>query len=311
MIVVTGATGFIGSAVCSALAAAGRSVRAISRNPGSGLTPVGAITGTTDWSETLKGAQSIIHLAARVHLLNDRAADPVTEYRRMNVDGTINLARQAAEAGVKRFIFVSSIKVNGEETAPGQSYRPEDIPQPRDAYGVSKLEAEDGLRSLAAETGLELVIIRPPLVYGPGVKANFASMMRWLHRGLPLPFGAVKNRRSFLAVENLADLLNRCVDHPGAPNQVFLACDGEDLSTADLLRRLGDALGRPARLIPMPPALLDAAATLTGQGDLARRLLGSLQVDASKAHTVLDWKPPLAVDDALIATARAFRASEG
>ncbi len=310
MILVTGATGFVGQAVRSALVFQRKSLRAVSRAPREGYVSVGTMTADTDWAGPLQGVEQVIHLAARVHMLDDTAADPLPEFRKVNVDATLNLARQAVQARVRRFVFVSSIKVNGEGTEPGQVYRCDDEPHPGDAYGISKLEAEEGLRRLAVDTGLEVVIIRPPLVYGPGVKANFASMMKWLHRGVPLPLGAVTgNRRSLVAVENLADLIVRCTDHLGAVNQVFLASDGEDLSTTELLRRLATALGRPARLVPVPATLLGRTATLLGREEVARRLLGSLQVDSGKACELLGWRPPLTVTMGLTGTARAFVAS--
>jgi nucleoside-diphosphate-sugar epimerase len=310
MILITGATGFVGQAVRSALVDCGKSLRAVSRAPQAGYVSVGAMTADTDWAGPLQGVEQVIHLAARVHMLDDTAADPLREFRKVNVDATLNLARQAVLARVRRFIFISSIKVNGEGTEPGQVYRSDDEPHPGDAYGISKLEAEKGLRTLAANTGLEVVIIRPPLVYGPGVKANFASMMKWLHRGVPLPLGAItRNRRSLVAVENLADLIVRCTEHPGAVNQVFLASDGEDLSTSELLRRLGAALGRPPRLVPIPPTLLRMSAALLGKGEVAQRLMGSLQVDSGKARELLGWTPPLTVTMGLTGTARAFLAS--
>lgn len=311
MIVVTGAAGFVGRRLCSALTAAGAPVRAISRTCGDGLTPIGDMTAQTDWSAHLDGARAVIHLAARVHMLGDVAADPLAEFRRINVAATLNLARQAARAGVRRFVFVSSIKVNGEQTIAGRPFRADDRPNPEDPYGVSKREAEDGLRAVAEATGLEVTIVRPPLVYGPGVRANFASMMRWLDRGVPLPFGAVRdNRRSLIALDNLADLLTLCTDHPAAANQTFVACDGEDLSTAALLHRLGAALGRPARLVPVPVGALRIAARLLGKQDLTQRLLGSLQIDAAKTREVLGWVPRVTVDEALIATAQAFAANK-
>jgi nucleoside-diphosphate-sugar epimerase len=241
-------------------------------------------------------------------MLNDKACDPLMEFRRINVDATLHLARQAAQANVKRFVFVSSIKVNGEATVLGHRFHDKDTPQPVDPYAISKLEAERGLRVVAHATGMEIVVIRPPLVYGPGVKANFASLMKWIGRGVPLPFGAVtENRRSLIAVENLADLIVCCTEHPRAANELFLASDGEDLSTAELIRRIGVALGRPARLLPVPTAMLDAVASLVGKREFAQRLLGSLQVDSDKARDVLGWSPPLSTTDGLISATRPLR----
>jgi nucleoside-diphosphate-sugar epimerase len=224
----------------------------------------------------------------------------LAEYRRVNVDGTLALARAAAQAGVRRFVFVSSIKVNGERTPPGRAFRADDAPAPADAYGVSKWEAEQGLFALSRETGMEVVVIRPPLVYGPGAKGNFAALVRWVARGVPLPLGAVRhNRRSLVGLDNLVDLIVTCLDHPGAANEVFLAADGEDLSTADLLRRVGRAMGHPARLLPVPVWVLQAAAASLGKRAVAERLLGSLQVDGSKAGELLGWEPPCMVDEGL------------
>jgi len=238
--------------------------------------------------------------------MHEQAADPYVEFRRVNVEGTLQLARQAAVAGVRRFVFISSIKVNGEDTTQGIPFSPDGAREPKDAYGTSKCEAEQGLQALAAETDMEVVIIRPVLVYGPGVKANFLSMMRWLSRGIPLPFGAIHNKRSLVALDNLVDLIVTCIDHPAAANQVFLVSDGEDLSTTDLLRRMASALGKPARLLPVPAWLLEFGARLLGKQDLAQRLCGSLQVDISKTRELLGWTPPVSVDEGLRKTAQYF-----
>jgi len=253
----------------------------------------------TDWSEVLQGCDVFIHSAARAHITKDEAADPLAEYRRVNVESTLNLARQAVSAGVKRFIFISSIKVNGEGTPLGMPYKASDAPTPEDAYGQSKLEAEQGLVQLASETSMEVVIIRPPLVYGPGVKGNFASMIKLIEKGLPLPLGAIHNKRSLVSIDNLVDLIIRCIDHPAAANQVFLAGDGQDLSTTELLRGVGKAMGKPARLIPLPSGLLQFGAALLGKQAMAQRLLGSLQVDISKTCELLSWKPPYTVEEGL------------
>jgi len=306
MMLITGSTGFVGQALlCEALSRR-LDVRAVVRNPTPGagqqveLIAVGDIGPDTNWQTALQNVHTVMHTAARVHIMNDKAADPSAEFRRVNVAGTLNLARQAAAAGVKRFVFVSSIKVNGEATVPGQPFRPDDRHIPVDPYGLSKYEAEIGLQAIAAETGLEVVTVRPPLVYGPGVKANFAAMVRWLNRGVPLPLGAVvRNRRSLVALDNLVDLLLVCANHPAAAHQTFLASDGEDLSTTVLLQRIGQALGKPARLLPVPVALLKLGATALGKADLAQRLLGSLQVDISKNTQLLGWRPPLSVDEGL------------
>jgi UDP-glucose 4-epimerase len=231
--------------------------------------------------------------------MQETTADPLTEFRRVNVQGTLNLARQAAAAGVRRFVFVRSIKVNGESTQPGAPFKADDAPAPLDAYGVSKMEAEQGLRELAGQTGIEVIIIRPPLVYGPGVKANFAAMMHWLKRGVPLPLGAIHNQRSLVALDNLVALLMTCLTHPAAANQTFMVSDGEDVSTTELLLRMGQAMGKPARLLPVPASWLKLAAALIGKPDVAQRLCGSLQVDISKTRELLGWVPPVSLDEGL------------
>lgn len=303
-ILVTGATGFLGS----------RIVEGLSRRPEHQLScavrskvsfancrsvNVGDLSAHTDWAKAVERQEVVIHAAARAHIMKDDAVSPLTEYRKVNVDGTLNLARQAAEMGVRRFIFISSIKVNGEQTGEGGAFTADQPPAPEDAYGISKLEAEQALQALAVETGMEVVIIRPPLVYGPGVKGNFATMIKLLDKGLPLPLGAVHNKRSLVALDNLVDLIILCIDHPAATNQVFLAGDGNDLSTAELLRGIGQAMGKPARLIPVPPGLLMFGAGLFGKKAVAQRVLGSLQVDISKARSLLGWEPPLSVDEGL------------
>lgn len=301
---ITGGTGFVGLALVRSALTRGRTVRlALRRNEpqfdSMGMV-VGDIHGQTRWAPALTGVQSVIHLAARVHVMNEKSSDPLSEFRRVNVEGTLNLARQAAAAGVKRFIYLSSIKVNGEHTKPGLAFRHDDPPAPQDDYGISKREAEDGLREIAASTGMETVIIRPPLVYGPGVKANFAALMRALQRGWPLPLGAVtENRRSLVALDNLVDLIVTCLDHPAAANQTFMVSDGEDLSTAGLLQRLGRAMGKPARLLPIPLPLLRAGAALVGKTDVAQRLLGNLQVDIAHTRHTLGWEPLISVDEGL------------
>lgn len=319
-VLVTGASGFIGQALCSRLFADGWGVRATLRNSGRGhaLVPgceqvvVGEIGPDTDWLTLLKEVDIVVHLAARVHVMRERESDPLAEFRRVNVEGTLTMARQASAAGVQRFVYLSSIKVNGEETATGRSFSEEDQPAPQDAYAVSKWEAEQGLRELADKTGLEVVIIRPPLVYGPGVKANFLAMMQWLARGVPLPLSAIRNRRSLVALDNLVDMIVTCLVHPSAVNQTFLVADGEDLSTPELFRRTGEALGKPSRLLPVPVGILEIGARLLGKRAVVQRLCGSLHVDISKARMLLGWNPPQSVDQALRLTAHHFlEKSEG
>lgn len=304
-VLLTGGSGFVGSCVAKRLLDEGHRVTAAVR--GSDMRSDARLeswrfeelSADQDWRAALEGKSLVIHCAARVHVMGDSAVDPLSEFRNVNVDGTCALARQAANAGIRRFIFISSIKVNGESTTLGLPYRADDIPAPQDFYGISKFEAEQGLRKVAAETGMEVVIIRPPLVYGPRVKGNFASMITLVGKGFPLPMGAIHNKRSLVGIDNLVDLIIRCIGHPAAANQVFLAGDGADLSTTELLRGVGRAMGKPARLIPVPAGMLQLGATLLGKKAMAQRLLGSLQVDISKTCELLDWRPPYTVDEGL------------
>jgi nucleoside-diphosphate-sugar epimerase len=301
---ITGASGFVGKSLCAALSMRALGVRIAMRSfqdradDFKGVV-VGTIDAETPWSEALRGIDTVVHLAARVHVMNDVSENPLVEFRRVNVDGTLNLARQAAAAGVRRFVFISSVKVNGEHTEFGHAFSETDAPNPQDAYGLSKHEAEQGLRQMAAETGMELVIIRPPLVYGPGVKANFAALMRAVQRGWPLPLGAIHNQRSLVALDNLVDFIITCITHPQAANQTFLVSDGQDLSTTELVRGMARAAGVPARLLPVPVWALQAGAGLLGKGDAVQRLCGNLQVDISKARQLLGWVPPVSVEDGL------------
>lgn len=303
-IMLTGASGFLGRRISLHLCAQDRfdltsAVRYEAAQVIGRKIAVGEIDGTTKWLDALSGQQVVIHAAARAHIMKDEMAEPLSEYRRVNVEGTLNLARQAVEAGVNRFIFISSIKVNGEQTPLGVPFTADDLPAPVDPYGISKWEAEKGLQELAAKSGMEVVIIRPPLVYGPEVKGNFASLIRLLQQGLPLPLGAIGNQRSLVGLDNLVDLIITCIDHRAAANQVFLAGDGEDLSTTELLRALAKAMGRAPYLVPVPAGLLMLSATLIGKRVFAKRLLGSLQVDITKTRDVLEWRPPVSVEEGL------------
>lgn len=313
---VTGAGGFVGSALVRRLVEDGREVVATYRTPPIEPVPqatqlvIGELTEQTDWTAALQGVDVVVHCAARVHVLKDTAEDPLAAFRAVNVDVTRRLAEQAAQQGVRRFVYLSSVKANGEETAPGRPFTGQEEPHPVDPYGQSKLEAEHALQKVAAETGLELVIIRPVLVYGPGVKANFRTMMKWLSRGWPLPLGAVRNRRSLVALDNLVDLIVRCLAHPAAAGQVFMASDGEDLSSTELLRRIGSALDRRAILLPVPVGVLAMAARALGKQAIAQRLCGSLQVDLRHTCETLGWQPPLSVDEGLRRAAAEFRKSD-
>ena len=313
-VLVTGPSGFVGKVLVQRLLAdAATQVVAAARyatasgNPRVTCFAVGDIGPTTDWAAALERADVVVHLAARVHVMHDRSTDPLAEFRNANVAATLELARQAARAGVRRFIYISSIKVNGEFTLAGRPFRADDRPAPTDPYAVSKHEAESGLRQLTTDTQMQVVVVRPPLVYGPGVSANFRNMMDWLQRGRPLPLGAVDNLRSLVGVDNLCDLITACTRHPDAAGQTFLASDDEDISTPDLLRRLGSALGRPARLLPLPAVLLRAGLTALGQRSVGLRLCSSLQVDVGPTRALLGWKPPLTLDQGLRRTAHAYQ----
>lgn len=310
-VLVTGASGFIGQSVCSKLLRQGFLVRgALRKNNefqnGIELNVVGEINGVTEWGNALAEVDIVIHLAARVHIINDVAVEPLAEFRQVNVLGTESLARQAVRAGVRRLVYVSSIKVNGEETEGALSYSERDVAVPRDPYGISKWEAEQVLHRVAKETGLEVVIVRPPLVYGSGVKGNFVQMLSVLSKGVPLPLSLVKNRRSLIYVENLADALILCATHPAADGQTYLLSDGDDVSTPDLLRQLGAAMGRPARLFPCHSVLLKLAGHLFGKSEQIERLLGSLRIDSGKIRRELNWHPPYTLQEGLRKTGESF-----
>lgn len=311
-VAVTGATGFVGNAVTRQLFNRGFSPVCILRSSSEVLSSeyasyeCGDMGPDTDFRSVLKSVHMLVHCAARVHVMDETALDPLSEFRHTNVDATLNLARQCAEMGVKRFIFISSIKVNGESTFIGRPFHADDVPAPIDFYGISKREAEDGLLSIAAETGMEVVIIRPVLVYGSGVKANFLSMMRWLDRGVFLPLGAIHNKRSFVSIVNLCDFICVCLTHPAAANQKFLVSDGEDLSTTELLNKMGDALDRKAKLFRVPTKLLVLILRPLGFGAQLQRLCGNLQVDIRKNKDLLHWVPPQSVEQGLMGAAKYY-----
>lgn len=309
MILVTGAGGFVGTAVVAELARQGISYRGVTRRPRVGFFNIGDIDPRTDWTAALDGVDAIIHLASRAHVMDETVADSTTHLRSINVDSTLNLAEQAIKAGVKRLVFVSSIKVNGESTRPDRPFTAEDTPRPRNPYAQSKLDAEQGLFALARESGsdFEVTVIRPPLVYGPGVKANFATMLDWVNRGIPLPLGSINNKRSFVFVGNLADLIILSAMHPNAAGQVFLVSDGEDISTTDLLRKMAQALGRPSWVMPVPAPLLNMGAAMIGRRAITSRLTDSLQVDVTKTRELLGWEPRKDVSEGLRQTARCFQ----
>ncbi len=308
-LLVTGGTGFLGQALLQKLLASGRRpLIAAVRQKKTNLPLevrvewVSELGSSTDWTACLEEVGVVIHCAARAHIMKEESTDPLLEYRRVNVQGTLALAEQAAKAGVHRFVYISSIKVNGERTASNTPFHAEDIPAPEDAYGISKFEAEQGLVALARNTDMEVVIIRPPLVYGPEVKGNFASMVRWLCKGMPLPLGAVHNKRSLIALENLVDFIALCADperSPRAANEVFLISDGEDVSTTELLRKVANAYDVPPRLLPVPVIWIQALVRLLGKRAVADRLLGSLVVDSSKARDLLGWKPVVSMGEQL------------
>ena len=321
-VAVTGASGFVGQAVVTELLSRQHDVHAAVRlqsqnMPNSpqviGPFPVGDIGPDTDWSDALTEIDCVIHCAARTHMMNDTEADAFEAYRAVNLAGTRQLAEQAAVIGVRRLIYLSSIKVNGEQTFPPHSkplsagarefFSASDEGNPEDAYGISKWEAEQALYEVSAKTGLEVVIIRPPLVYGPGVKGNFLSVLRWMNLGIPLPLGAIHNQRSLVGIENLIDLIITCIDHPAAANQTFLVSDDEDLSTTELLCRISISLGKTARLIPFSASLIQRGTKLLGKHDIAQRLLGNLQADISHTKEMLSWAPPVSVDKGLKRTA--------
>lgn len=309
MIAVTGASGFVGYALCRALADQRVPFRALVRAPDLRMPDacvVGDIGRDPSWASALQGIRCVVHCAARVHVMQDSVADPLADYRRVNVEGTRRLAQAAAEAGVQRMVFLSSLKVLGEQTAPGVRFYNTSPPEPLDPYAQSKWEAEQALWAVSRQTSLRAVVIRPPLLYGPGVKANFERLMRAVSCGLPLPFASVHNQRSLLALGNLTDLLQLCCHDPGACGETFLASDGHDVSTAELVRELAAVMGRPPRLLPVPPAWLRWGGRLVGKRSQVERLIGSLQVDIGHTKQVLNWSPRWTLKQGLEWTVQGF-----
>jgi len=307
LVAVTGATGFVGRSIIATLRMKGYSVREITRNrPGLSSVAVGEIGPNTDWSRALAGVSCVIHAAARVHITHDNSVNPLELYRIINVKGTTRLANQALLAGVRRIVFVSSVKVNGERTKLGAPFDAEGMPSPEDAYGLSKFEAEQALSKIAISTGLEVVVVRPPLVYGPGVKANFAQLISAVRCGIPLPFSGITNQRSFVGIDNLVDLLLVCTEHPLAPGRKFMVSDGNDLSTPELVTKLAGLLRRSPRLFPMPRLLLSLGGRLTGRISVIERLTESLQVNIQPTINTLGWTPRVSVDEGLARTLANF-----
>lgn len=313
-ILITGATGFVGSHLLQMALTQNRTIVCPVRsgNSSSDLkTPIiGSIDRNTDWHAHLSDVRTVIHCAARVHVMNDTVADPLAAFREVNLYGTLRLAEQAAAAGVNQFIYLSSVKVNGEMTEPGQAFTENDKPQASDPYGISKQEAEAALMELGQRTGMAITIIRPPLVYGKGVAANFLSLLIWVKRQIPLPLASIHNQRSFVFVKNLTDFILHCVQNPQAYNQVFLISDGEDLSTTELLREAAKALEVPSRLLPFPAGLINFAANLIGKKNIADRLCQSLRVDSSKARQRMQWTPPYSVQQGLRESAASLVSSD-
>ncbi|HAS8250274.1 TPA: SDR family oxidoreductase [Vibrio vulnificus] len=311
-ILVTGYTGFVGRHLLSTFENL-QNINLLGRSQPKKCSQFlkASIDSSSDYSVVLDKVSTVIHIAARVHVMNDESDDPLEEFRAVNTAGTMNLARQAAEAGVKRFIFVSSIKVNGESTTGKQAFTAQDTPSPEDPYGVSKAEAEEQLIALGEETGLEIVIIRPPLVYGEGVKANFASLMNLVSKGIPLPFGCItNNKRSLVSVDNLVDLIITCIDHPKASNQVFLVSDDHYVSTSEMVKEMAIALGKPSWQIPVPAYCYKLVGKLFDKNDVVDRLTGSLQVDISHTKETLGWTPPQTLQEGFKKTAEAFLKSK-
>lgn len=310
-VLVTGATGFLGSQLAVILDGTKNvDLTVVARRPVKGHARVVEVSGldaSTNWLNALTGQQVVIHAAARAHIMKDEVLDPLAEYHKVNVEGTLNLAQQAAAAGVKRFIFISSVKVNGESTT-GRLAFTENMPaQPGDAYGISKYEAEAGLKQIAKNSGMEVVIIRPPLVYGPSVKANFLSLLKLSASLIPLPFACINNRRSMIYVGNLVDFIIKCIDHPAAANQTFIVSDGEDVSLRTLIALMRKSMGKPAWLLPVPVFIFKLVGKITSRSAVVDRLVGDLQVDSTKARTLLNWVPPYTLEQGIAATVADFK----
>jgi nucleoside-diphosphate-sugar epimerase len=309
MIAVTGASGFVGRALVERLQSDGRAVRALTRRqtsiPGDHVV-LGDMGPDTDWRSALRGVSCVVHCAARVHVMAEEHPNPDAAFNAVNAEGTRRLAEQAAYAGVKRLVYLSTVKVMGESTLPGQPFTHTSPANPHDAYARSKLEAERALWSVARHAGLEVVIVRPPLVYGPGVGANFRALVEWVSKGWPLPFGSIPNRRSLIGLGNLTDLIAHCLEHPKASGQTFLVSDGRDLSTADLVKHIAAAMNRPARMVPAPLWLLNFLGQVTGRGQQISRLTESLQLDIQHTLRTLDWHPPHSVQEELVRTIEDF-----
>lgn len=306
-VLLTGATGFIGGQLVKRLLQDTEvSLRIVLRAAGEQFrdprmtvfSPVD-LSINSDWSVMLQGCDVVIHSAARAHIMKETAKDPLSEYRKINTEATLNLAGQAAQQGVKRFIFISTIGVNGNTTTRSQVFSADDLPNPSNPYAISKYEAERGLQRIAKESNMEIVIIRPPLVYGPSAKGNFHRLIHWLKKGIPLPLGAINNKRSFVSIDNLLSLILTCIEHPAAANQIFLVSDGEDISTTVLLKKMSQIMKQPARLLPIPQSMLSLVANLLGRKDDLQRLCGSLQIDITKTREVLGWKPEVSMEETL------------
>lgn len=319
VILVTGANGFVGNALCQALAREGHRVRGAVRNAARSsssdaavaeLIAVGDIGPATDWHAAMADVDRVVHLAARTHVPRDTGVEALAQYRHVNVEATRRLAQTAARCGVKRFVFVSSVKVNGESTGV-QPFTESDAPRPEDAYGISKWEAEQAIWQIAAQSGLEAVVLRPPLAYGPGVKGNFLHLLQAVARGWPLPLGSIRNRRSLVFVANLVDAIITAASSPAAAGNAYLVSDGEDVSTPDLVRALAKALAVPARLYPCPMALLKFGAVMVGRTAAVSRLTGSLQIDSSKIRRELDWKQHHSLAAGLARMAQWYHAQSG